>query len=68
MSDFSGDTDAQVKYATDEALGELLSALERLKYRGIDRWGGQSYLDVLDIYAEGDRAYLSHDYRLAYQR
>jgi tetratricopeptide (TPR) repeat protein len=68
VRDFSGNTEAQIKSATDEVLGDLLSALERLKYRGIERWGGQPYLDALDVYAEGDRAYLSNDYRLAYQR
>ena len=29
---------------------------------------GQPYLDALDIYEEGDRAYLANDYRRAYQR
>ena len=61
----SSDEAARVKIATDEALGDLLSQLERLKYRGIDRWGGQPYLDVLDIYAEGDQAYLRKNYGTA---
>ena len=56
-----------IKEATDEALGDLLSALERLRYRGVDRWGGQPYLDALDVYAEGDRAYVADNYRLAGQ-
>jgi tetratricopeptide (TPR) repeat protein len=53
------------KSATDDALGDLLSQLERLRYRAIDRWGGQPYLDAVDTYAEGDRAYVDKNYRLA---
>jgi tetratricopeptide (TPR) repeat protein len=56
---------ASVKAATDEALGDLLSQLERLRYRAIDRWGGQGYLDAVDVYEEGDRAYVDRNYRLA---
>lgn len=59
---------ARVKVMTDDALGDLLSQLERLRYRAIDRWGGQEYLDVVDVYAEGDRAYLGKNYRLAGDR
>ncbi|NOX69909.1 MAG: serine/threonine protein kinase [Gammaproteobacteria bacterium] len=64
----STDEVARIKIATDEALGDLLSQLERLKYRGIERWGGQPYLDVLDIYAEGDAAYLAKNYGTAGDR
>ena len=53
------------KSDTDVALGDLLSQLERLRYRGIDRWGGQDYLDAVDVYAEGDQAYVDKNYRLA---
>lgn len=56
---------ARTKAATDEALGDLLSQLERLRYRGIERWGGQPYLDAVDVYGEGDRAYVDRNYRLA---
>lgn len=58
-------TEAGLKAATDESLGDLLSRLERLKYRGIEQWGGQTYLNVLDVYERGDRAYLGKDYRTA---
>ncbi len=68
LGQFSGDSAAQLKAATDEALGDLLSRLERLKFRAIDRWGGQTYLDALDVYAEGDRAYLLKDHRSALSR
>jgi hypothetical protein len=56
---------ASIKAATDEALGDLLSQLERLRYRAIERWGGQGYLDAVDRYEEGDRAYVERNYRLA---
>lgn len=58
-------TAAGIKVATDEALGDLLSQLERLRYRAIDRWGGQPYLDAVDVYAAGDQAYVDRNYRLA---
>ena len=64
----STDETIRLKFETDEALGDLLSQLERLKFRGIERWGGQPYLDVLDVYAEGDQAYLSKNYRAAGDR
>jgi serine/threonine protein kinase/tetratricopeptide (TPR) repeat protein len=56
------------KAAADEALGDLLSQLERLRYRAIDRWGGQPYLDAVNVYAEGDQAYVDKNYRLAGER
>lgn len=62
------DSAARVKAATDDALGDLLSQLERLRFRAIDRWGGQEYLDAVDVYAEGDQAYLGRNYRLAGER
>lgn len=56
------------RQAADEALGNLLSIHERLKYRGIERWGGQPYLDALDVYAEGDEAYINNSYETATDR
>ena len=56
---------ADVRAAMDESLGDLLSQLERLRYRAIDRWGGQPYLDAVDIYEQGDEAYVSRNYSLA---
>ncbi len=57
-----------IKAATDDALGDLLSQLERLRYRAIDRWGGQPYLDAVNLYEEGDQAYVDRNYRLAGER
>jgi serine/threonine protein kinase len=62
------DSAARVKAATDNALGDLLSQLERLRYRAIERWGGQAYIDAVDVYAEGDAAYLGRNYELAGER
>ncbi len=64
----STDSDVLTKLDADEALGDLLSRLERLKYRGVERWGGQPYLDALDVYAEGDEAYLNKNYPTAGER
>ena len=64
----STDSAVLTKLDADEALGDLLSRLERLKYRGIERWGGQPYLDALDVYAEGDEAYLNRNYPTAGER
>jgi serine/threonine protein kinase len=60
-----GSSAARIKAATDEALGDLLSRLERLRYRGIERWGGQEYLDAIDRYGAGDEAYLNKNYKAA---
>jgi len=59
---------AALKGDTDEVLGELLSTLERLRLRAIERWGGQAYQDVIAVYEEGDRAYLGGDYEKARAR
>ena len=64
----SGSDAASIKAATDDALGNLLSRLERLRYRAVERWGGQPYLDAVDMYAQGDEAYLSRNYSLAGER
>jgi len=65
ITDGGPTTAAQLKVETDTALGDLLSQLERLRYRAIDRWGGQEYLDAVNVYAEGDQAYVDRNYRLA---
>jgi tetratricopeptide (TPR) repeat protein len=64
----AGSDAALIKAETDEALGNLLSRLERLRYRAIERWGGQPYLDAVDVYAQGDAAYLARNYALAGER
>jgi len=59
------DDAALTKAETDDLLGDLLSRLERLRYRAIDRWGGQPYLDMLEVYDKGDKAYVERDYPVA---
>ncbi|MFT5500610.1 MAG: tetratricopeptide (TPR) repeat protein [Woeseiaceae bacterium] len=59
---------AAVKLLTDDALGDLLSQLERLRYRAIERWGGQAYLDAVDVYSEGDQAYVNKNFQAAGDR
>lgn len=61
-------TDAEIKRATDEALGDLLTQVARLRERGIERWGGQPYLDAMDVYAAGDEAYVGKNYLAAGDR
>lgn len=59
---------AAVKALTDEALGDLLSQMERLRYRAIERWGGQAYLDAVDVYRQADEAYVNKNFQLAGDR
>jgi tetratricopeptide (TPR) repeat protein len=56
------------KQEADESLGELLSKLERLELRAVDRWAGQAFRLAQDKYAEGDKAYLNDDYANANAR
>lgn len=58
----------EAKRIADEALSDLLSQVERLRFRGIERWGGQPYLDAMEIYGEGDQAYIDRDYVVASDR
>ncbi|HEX2139320.1 MAG TPA: hypothetical protein VHG33_06380, partial [Woeseiaceae bacterium] len=59
---------AAIKAQADEVLGELLSDLERLRLRAVERWGGPAFQRALDVYESGDEAYLDRDYELAGQR
>jgi len=54
--------DLNIKIETDEILGDFLSKLQRLEYRGIKKWGGKSYSDAMNLYSEGDAAYIDKDY------
>lgn len=60
--------DAEAKPGTDDALGELLALLERLRGRGVERWGGQRWEEALAVYEDGDRAYLDRRFRRAGER
>jgi len=65
-ADYSGlNEEARARFETESTLGELLSALEVLESRGIERWAVQEHRAARDLYAEGDRAYLEKDYLYA---
>jgi tetratricopeptide (TPR) repeat protein len=50
---------------TDAILGELLSKMDTLKKRAVERWGGLPFKQATAVYAEGDKAYLARDYDTA---
>ncbi len=54
-----------LKYDTEQALGELLSKLETLEARAVGRWGGQTFKNAQEVYADGDREYIRRNYRVA---
>ncbi len=69
VEDLSGrDERVQSRASTETVLGELLSRLETLENRAVQRWGGVRYRQALEIYAEGDAAYLERDYALATEK
>jgi len=69
ISDFTKRTrQVRAKHDTEQALGELLSKLETLEARAVGRWGGQVYTKAQEIYADGDRAYLQRNYKLAAEK
>jgi tetratricopeptide (TPR) repeat protein len=53
---------------TDDILGQLLSRMETLESRGVQRWGGLRFSQAQAVYAEGDEAYLDRDYGLAVEK
>ncbi|MEJ2602029.1 MAG: protein kinase [Gammaproteobacteria bacterium] len=56
------DEAVQAKNRADRALGELLTKLEVLELRGVERWGGDDYAAARQAYATGDEAYLAKNY------
>jgi tetratricopeptide (TPR) repeat protein len=69
VEDLSGrDERVQSRASTETVLGELLSMLETLDNRAVQRWGGLRYRQAREIYAEGDAAYLERDYALATEK
>ena len=64
--DLSGrDARVQDRAATEEVLGTLLSMMNTLEQRAVQRWGGLRFKRAQGIYAEGDQAYLARDYATA---
>ena len=50
---------------TEAVLGQLLSKMETLERRAVQRWGGLKYKRAQEIYEQGDAAYLARDYATA---
>jgi tetratricopeptide (TPR) repeat protein len=61
----SSDERVRLKRETEQVLGELLSKLETLEARAVERWGGQTFKSAQDIYADGDQDYLRRNYKAA---
>jgi serine/threonine protein kinase len=66
VDDLSGrDARVRARADTDAILGQLLSKMETLENRAVQRWGGLRFKQAQAVYAEGDEAYLARDYTLA---
>ena len=66
QADYSGlDEEGRARFEIEATLGELLSALEVLEGRGVERWAVQEHRAARDLYAQGDRAYLEKDFAYA---
>lgn len=50
---------------TEAVLGQLLSRMETLERRAVQRWGGLRFRQAQAVYQEGDDAYLARDYATA---
>ncbi len=62
-ADYSGlDDEGRARFNAESTLGELLSALQVLEGRGIERWAIQEHRAARKLYAEGDDAYLKKDF------
>ncbi|MEM7432461.1 MAG: serine/threonine-protein kinase [Pseudomonadota bacterium] len=53
---------------TEAVLGRLLSRMETLENRAVQRWGGMRFRQVQAVYEAGDAAYLARDYATAIDR
>jgi len=69
VEDLSGrDARVRERSETDEVLGQLLSKMETLESRAVQRWGGLRFKQAQAVYAEGDKAYLARDYDIAAEK
>jgi tetratricopeptide (TPR) repeat protein len=69
VDDLSGrDERVRKRAETEDVLGELLSKMETLEKRAVQRWGGLRFKQAQAAYAEGDAAYLARDYDTARER
>jgi tetratricopeptide (TPR) repeat protein len=58
----------RLKYDTEQVLGELLSKLDTLEARAVDRWGGQTFASAQQVYAAGDKEYIRRNYTVAAEK
>ncbi|MDH3274014.1 MAG: protein kinase [Gammaproteobacteria bacterium] len=69
VDDLTGRDDrVQARAETEAVLGGLLSKMNTLEKRAVQRWGGLRFRQAQAVYAEGDAAYLARDYDLATQK
>lgn len=69
VEDLSGrDERVRARADTEQILGELLSKMNTLEKRAVQRWGGLRFKQAQAIYAEGDTAYLARNYDIAAER
>jgi len=69
VDDLSGrDERVRARVETEDVLGELLSKMETLERRAVQRWGGLRFKQAQAVYAEGDDAYLARDYTVATEK
>lgn len=65
-ADYTGlDDEGKLRVKVEMILGELLSDLETLNKRSVQRWAPLAYRNAQESYAAGDAAYLAKDYRAA---
>ncbi|MGI9221720.1 MAG: protein kinase domain-containing protein [Woeseiaceae bacterium] len=64
------DRDARVvaRSEADQVLGRLLSMMNTLEQRAVQRWGGLKFKRAQEIYAEADAAYLARDWATASEK
>ncbi len=55
----------QERIQADKALAIFLSKVSYLRDKGIEKWGGNAYLSINNIYQEGDNFYLQSIYKKA---
>lgn len=53
---------------TEEILGRLLSMMNTLEQRAVQRWGGLRFKQAQEVYAAADAAYLARDYATASEK
>jgi len=65
-ADYTGlDDEGKLRVKVEMILGELLSDLETLNKRSVQRWAPLAYRKAQESYAAGDAAYLEKNYRAA---